>query len=269
MAKEAKRILRHKFTKKALIVLICAAAIIICAVGGVVYAKYIIERNKFATVTSPDFYFESDILTESGGLYYINSMTESVTVTLKNSADDLRISQMDVYYTVTVTGGATLSKESGKLTASPSPASDEITVSGLEEGETYTLEATGYTKNGEEIGFSKTIKIDIEVEESSAKVYKHLDVSGGNYVVLTVWTKNLKGDVTVAFPDGLIPDNTNPGMESAQSSVKSFTDENTLEVYSSHTYRFFKSNSLSVSAEDFNVTLKDGTEVYEATVGTP
>ncbi len=268
MAKEANRILRNKFTKRALVVLICAAALSVSAVGGVVYAKYIIERNKYATVTSPDFYFESDILTESGGLYYINSMTKSVTVTLKNSADDLRVSAKDVYYTVSVTGGATLNKESGTFAAS-ALSSDTVTVSNLEEGKTYTLEATGYTKNGEEIGFSKTLSISIEVEESSAKVYKYLDVSGGNYVVLTVWTKNLAGDVTVAFPTGLIPDNTNPGMENVQLNARSFTDANKLGVYSSHTYRFFKSNSLSVSAENFTVTLNDGTEVYEATVGTP
>ena len=132
--------------------------------------------------------------------------------------------------------------------------------------ETYKVTAVG--KNGFEIELSATFKI---MEDGG--FYKNTDISNGSYVLLTVWTLNMNGDVKIEFPAGLIPDNTDPRMANVHNyvdgqyvayvftDVESFGDTN--KKSSSHVYRFFKTAEFAGST-DFTVTLIDNESQSEA-----
>ena len=83
------------------------------------------------------------------------------------------------------------------------------------------------------------------VAEDEENVYYHVNNLNDEFIILTVWSENLKGDLTVDFPDGLIADATDPVMEKVvgylnDSNLSFFTDNSTFsQEYSSRVYRFF------------------------------
>ena len=84
----------------------------------------------------------------------------------------------------------------------------------------------------------------------------------GEYVLLTVWTEDLCGTVSIDFPDGLIPDATDPRMKevynySGGKYVRGqFEDEvSFVKSFSSHSYRFFKASNFNSC--EFNVAIAD------------
>ena len=240
-----------------LIALAVAVLLTTLAVSGI-YAKYTYQKSSYGTVVAPNFYFESDLLTENGAKYTLNAGTGEITFTMTNSADDLRFSDSDVTYTVTssdgtlsITGG-TFNK-GGKRTVT-------VTLSDLENGKSYTVEAVG------KAGFQKTLSATFTVESEPKTLHMHtqLDSTKQAYVVLTVWTKDLAGTVTVTLPQGLIPDNTDPKMSGFTTATTSFTFD--LVKHSSISYRFFIGTWDKTTP--FGVTLDDGTnpEPYQAKV---
>ena len=79
-------------------------------------------------------------------------------------------------------------------------------------------------------------------------------------MLLTVWTKNLSGTVSITYPDGLIPDATDPAMATGVDfGSKTFSDaSNFVLPYSSHVYRFFKQkpgNNFDIAAFENKVVL--------------
>lgn len=243
------------FSKRTLLTSLAAAVVLTaCAVGGI-YAKYVYDRDRFGLVGTPSFYFQSDLLMAGGARYTLNSGTKSVTFTLTNSADDLRFSDEDISYTVTSDGGS-LSVMEGTLTKKIK-SEDTVTLSGLEDGKTYTVKAIG------KAGFEETLTATFTVQSDAHAVYMHTDTSNPTFVVLTVWTKDLSGTVTVTIPEGLIPDNTDPSMEKFTTETRQFQFR--LEKYSSVSYRFFVGRWDKTT--QFGVTLKnDGTETHTAVV---
>lgn len=261
---------------------ICVSVIILTLLttmlaGGVI-AKYI--KGNLAeshTVYAKEFYFTSNMLSEKGAHYTLNSNIEMLEFDLGNNADLLRYSDDEIEYKVVVDGGALLNIKDNAVKASEIESSltagnvstHEIQLSGLEPGKTYTVTATGTA------GYSKTLSAVFKVLNTDQKIYKHINTENDEYVLLTIWTENLKGNVTVEFPDGLIPDNTDQVMKSVNNyqdgtyAGVSFTDSSNYvsSGYSSHTYRFFRENEKSdLSIADFNVKLND---TVEALPGTP
>ena len=254
---------RHKSRKTAarlsfgqvLIALLVLSAVLSMAAVSSVYAKYLRENEQNATVHTNDFYFESDLLSESGKEYSLNPGTAEISFTLKNFADELRVSDKDITVTLTVTNGATLDPQTVTLTADNKSA--QVVLSGLVDGGTYTVTATG------EAGYQKTLKATFTVLSDPAAAYYHVDDDSNAheaYVLLTVWTGNLQGEVSVTPPAGLIPDNTWQGM----ADVKTGDDiTGNLGEYSSVAYRFFKSDKTQkYTVDDFKVTV-DGNDAHE------
>lgn len=236
------------------IALACLALTTSLLVGNVLYGKYVHGERREVLATSPAFYFESDYLSESGSEYILNVDTGSVSFKLKNHADLLRWSDESLTYTVTLTclttpppaTPATLSVSTGTL-AGGMKSEVEITLTGLQNGCSYAVEAVG------ECGFRRTLRATFTVNQYDPFLGKNL-VDQENFVILTVWTKDLEGTVEITFPDGLIPDNTWPGMDDVLSEPKSFSQA--YGKLNSRTYRFFKSNSSKIfSAEEFDVRL--------------
>lgn len=240
--------------------LIVSAALVIAILLGVggVYAAYRKQSTQYGSVTAPTFYFESDFLTEAGKLYNVSAGTTSVSFTLRNSADDLRVSADDITYTLVSTGG-TLSVSEGTF-AGGVASSATITLSNLESGQEYTVTATA------DAGFVKTLRATFRIESPATNLYMNTDASDASFVLLTVWAEDIFGDVTVAVPAGLIPDNTDPVM----ADVENFEDGTYVGVdfvdatsftssYCSHVYRFFKTADYDGTVP-FAVTMDDGGE---------
>ena len=230
---------------------------------GVVFARYAKQHESAeGVVTSQNMYFRSDYLSEQGEAYTISS--DSVTFRLMNYPDALRVSEIDVKYTITVTGGAyTLSKsnndDNNVLSASGKNYVD-ITLSGLERGKTYTVTAVGTN------GYKTTLSATFTVKAEEKQVFKSVEQTD-YYVLLTVWTQSVTGTATISVPEDLIPDNTDPILRNVTTETENFTDAQSFtQGYSSRTYRFFLKNgdTTSYTAESFTVTI-DGVAAVEKT----
>ena len=236
-----------------------AAVLLLGAVVWGVAAKYTQQSSSDAVIRAREFYFSSDLLVEGGKVYSLNPGTTSVSFTLSRYEDGLRSAEENVAYTVTTTGG-TLDKTKGTIT----DTDVTVTLNGLSDGGEYTVTAVGSA------GYEKTLSATFKVQTTPTGFYKYLDTYDAAYVLLTVWTEDCAGDVTVNFPAGLIPDATDEDLADVQNygggtySAGSVT--HAYKEYESRTYRFFKQDSsASCDVEDFAVTL----ESVLATAKTP
>ena len=246
------------------------AAVLLVVTAGVVFARYVHDNEGGYLVSAKEFYFTSDLLKEETADYVLNSAVDEISFSLGNNEDKLRFSQVDIGYVVTVAtqnGGALPeildSRGEPKLWKG---AVDQTTVTlkGLEQGETYTVTVTG------EGGYEKTLSARFAVSDGDRDLNMHLAPSADDsFVLLTVWSNNVTGDLEVSFPAGLIPDNTDPILEGVQNyslsgyGADSFSDtENFDEAYSSRSYRFFV-DSGSFTANQFTVVLRQGmTQIF-------
>ncbi len=232
---------------------------------GAAVGRYRHQFSSDSSVKALDFYFTSDLL--DGGTHTLAPGSQKVEFTLGNHADDLRCSGVNIAYAVTVTPAENVKVEYGnadqKLNFGANQ-DDTVTLSDLEPG-TYTVKAQGTGSNQEGAdGYQMTLTATIVVPEPELAVYKYLDTTNSEYVLLTVWSQGYQGAVTITSPAGLIPDNTDLVMKDAQTGG-AFTDTASFRDsgYCSHTYRFFGSG---VTAEDFTVTYDGG---QTATVKAP
>ena len=259
---------RFLFRRKYLVIGILAAALLIGVVGGS-SAKYVQDVGNYqGAVRAKEFYFSSDLLVENGTNYVLNPGTESITFELRNFDDALRHSEENVTFTVTASNGAVLSKAEGTL-AGDANSSDTVTLSNLKDGQVYTVTATG------KAGYEKILTATFEVKAPGTNAYKYLETDpSGAFVLLTVWTENLSGDVKICFPAGLIPDATDTALAGIHNykdgNYLANTDESgisqsagSLGVYSSHTYRFFLNTPYAFpTVDNFTVTV-NGTTAEE------
>lgn len=288
---------RGQIPKSWIVAFAIAGILLLSAQCGGLYAKYMQSQERTATVLARDFYFTSDYLRDTEEpmkRYTLNapvsppntSNTTSVTITLNNFADALRASEMDTCYTVSVkdardpTGGdlttvqvkdaqgGVLAGNSGTI---PAGGTAEVTIEGLAAGEKYLVTVTGEGgKDGSQRGYLETLQATFEVAPKDTAVYMHVDDSDpeNNYVILTVWTKNVIGNAVISIPENLIPDNTDPVMATAQTGSGTFTDAVSFQnAYASHSYRFFK----AAGAGDYNTGSFEPVKVgsVAAAAGTP
>lgn len=230
-----------------------AAIVLILAGIGVAVARYLYREESDSPVKAKEFYFTSSLL--DGGTHTFSPGTESVTFTLTNHADALRYSEMPIAYTVTVSPSAEIVGGAGTL-AGGVISDTVVTVSNLQPGISYTVTASA------DGGYHQILSATVVVSEPV--LYKHLDTTNSEYVLLTVWSQGYLGDVTITAPGTVIPDNTDEVMRTAQTGDP-FTDSVSFQSsrYCSHTYRFF---GQGVTAEQFSVIYH---EDQEAQIRTP
>jgi len=263
---------KHSHIRKRTII-ITVLIVLLFTVGGV-FAKYIYNSGGMGLLSAKEFYFTSNLLTENTAKYVLNSQTTEISFALGNNADKLRFSQDDIKYSITVgcKSGDSYPEENIKYADSEQVLSGgsvdttSITLKGLTMGETYTVTATG------KAGYKQTLKAEFTVSDKEENVHMHLDTSNDAFVLLTVWTHNMTGTLTVITPAGLIPDNTDPilrkvyNYSGTEYGAVQFTDNtNFTEAYSSYTYRFFISEDKSYDInKDFNVFIKKNDIEYPA-----
>lgn len=263
---------KHSHIRKRTII-ITVLIVLLFTVGGV-FAKYIYNSGGMGLLSAKEFYFTSNLLTENTAKYVLNSQTTEISFALGNNADKLRFSQDNIKYSITVgcKSGDSYPEENIKYADSEQVLSGgsvdttSITLKGLTMGETYTVTATG------KAGYKQTLKAEFTVSDKEENVHMHLDTSNDAFVLLTVWTHNMTGPLTVITPAGLIPDNTDPilrkvyNYSGTEYGAVQFTDNtNFTEAYSSYTYRFFISEDKSYDInKDFNVFIKKNDIEYPA-----
>ena len=263
---------RHSHIRKRTVIL-SVLLVLLLAVGGV-FAKYVYDSGGMNLLSAKEFYFTSNLLTENTAKYVLNSKTTEISFALGNNADKLRFSQDDIKYSITVgcKSGDSYPEENIKYADSEQVLSGgsvdttSVTLEGLTMGETYTVTATG------KAGYKQTLKAEFTVSDKEENVHMHLDTSNDAFVLLTVWTHNMTGPLTVITPAGLIPDNTDPilrkvyNYSGTEYGAVQFTDNtNFTEAYSSYTYRFFISEDKSYDInKDFNVFIKKNDIEYPA-----
>ncbi|MBP1588226.1 MAG: hypothetical protein ILO53_07510 [Clostridia bacterium] len=261
-------------TGKALIIASLALVVMALVVtGGVLLAKYIrTGGNPVNDVHAHTFYFTSDMLkpVNEDAAYTLNENVTSISFELRNRGDDLRFADTDIEYNVTVEQSgtsATLSAAAGTL-AKNQKSDSTVTLSGLESGKTYVVTAVGTA------GYSQTLKATFTVARAETGVFMNLDKSDPteSFFILTVWTRgSITGDAVIAYPNGLIPDNTDVAMRTWQTNAAQGTDAVSFKDYgnSSYTYRFFLDTGAvfaDVAIEDFAVTVGGEAAVAKAVV---
>ncbi|MBR4061854.1 MAG: hypothetical protein IKK01_02190 [Clostridia bacterium] len=241
-----------------------------------IYAKYTVGENAKGHVSAAEFYFTSDILENTPKTYTLNPGETSISFEVRNYEDILRWADNDITFDIGITNTKTGSLEGvkimvngeeatqGKLTHSNENAtSATVTITGLENGETYTITATGSA------GYVSTLSANIVVKPDENNIYYHVSPDPqGNYILLTVWTENIKGNVSVTFPGGLIPDGSDPVLYKKDIGT-SFTDDQNFkdETYSSHVYRFFApgGNATEYAVGEYAVTINGTTQAQPST----
>lgn len=228
-----------------IILAVCLVAVVLLAwqMPGIV-AKYTQQQNSQALLKAREFYFTSDLLQPGGASYTLNPGTNEIAFQLRNYADGLRYSEVNVSYTVSADGG-TLDTASGILSGTGSSSSKTVTLSGLQPGKSYTVTAVGTG------GYSQTISATFTVAAEGTGIYKNT-LETPTYIQLTVWVENTSGDVVITLPDRLIPDST----DSLLANARNYSDgtyhggnihAGSLAEYESHVYRFFKDEGFTMS----------------------
>ncbi len=211
-----------------------------------IYAKYTTGKKAEGYVSAAEFYFTSDILKETPATYTLNpgkNGETEISFELRNYADALRWSDIPIKYSVSVSpaDGVTVTPSNGEISFGDD-LSAPVTISGLKNGTTYTVTATG------DAGYVSTLSAIIVVKPDENNIYYNVASDHeGHYILLTVWTEKITGTVNITFPDGLIPDGTDPVMYKKDFSEKKVVDEINFKdkTYSSHVYRFFVTGNIN------------------------
>lgn len=129
-------------TQRNVKILIMAVVLLVCTLTiSIVAAKYIAEKSSDGSVRANNFYFTSNLL--DGKKHTLAPGSTSITFTLGNHEDDLRYSEMDIKYEVTVNNGATVKAGTGMGKLAKNDINDaKVTIQNLKPG-TYTVTAVG------------------------------------------------------------------------------------------------------------------------------
>lgn len=242
---------RNDGRRRAIIYVITALVVFSTLAVMGIYAKYTTGKKAEGYVSAAEFYFTSDILKETPATYTLNpgkNGETEISFELRNYADVLRWSDIPIKYSVSVSpaDGVTVTPSNGVISFGDDLFA-RVTISGLKNGTTYTVTATG------DAGYVSTLSAIIVVKPDENNIYYNVAFDHeGHYILLTVWTEKITGTVNITFPDGLIPDGTDPvlaavnNLDNGNYVGKTFSDgANFANAYSSHVYRFFVTGNIN------------------------
>ena len=228
------------------VVLLVAAALV--AVGGIssYAAKYAHQATDGRDLSSPAFYFTSDVLRDDDTAnYQLPVGTTSISFELRNYVDDLRWcdTNIDYEYKVVAPDGTQLASGAGVITRDANKGvAVPISATGLTRPGTYTVTATS-TKP-----FSQQLSAKFTIAAANTDLNVSLaDNNDSATATLTVSTQDYEGNVKVSWPAGVAPDQTqaefdrvSTGDSSGNYSAGSVTV--TAKKFSTYTFRFFKTD---------------------------
>lgn len=210
-------------TKRLLLVIVILSLLLIAGLTGGLIARYATETNDDTSMHSGRFYISSDLLTKSGKAYDApNWSADGITFELYNyeKENPALISDRDITYTVTAPSGWAVSvkdslgntvsmvdgaytlenvgaaKHSVTLTAPPSADAEDVIPISLHTSAPY----------------STTLSAEFTLKGKASPEYKIENFD--TYVLVTLYTNNYSGLVTVNWSADFSPDNTHPLMAS-------------------------------------------------------
>lgn len=222
MQPKGKDIKRKRYSLLASLCLLTALALLLSG-GAVTLARYVMDKQTQGTAVAKPFYFSSDKLAEESPYYQLDSTGGEVQLTfeLRNYIDELRCTDSDFScrYQVFSDTGEELAAGERSFSAnvqkaeSVSVAVDPAYFSG---GREVTVSASTTAPYRESIsgrfGFSKgQNQLQYSVSQQGNAVV--VEISGGS------------GNVSLSWPEGLVPDRSNPLLEGAGPSSTTFQAE--------------------------------------------
>lgn len=182
---------------------------------GMTVASYVQKKYSDTVYTAESFYFESDLLSDNTNpsAYTYEIGKNEILIQLTNNIDDLRYSEVDIKYAVTITdsnGNEVLDKDGNKIS--------EITGTLLKDSINSNVVSFSNLNSGVYIVTAKAIKPYTKVlqanfvitEKNNEIIYQVNDSINSPVVQLTVMSKDYNGNIKINWPEGVAPDSTNP-----------------------------------------------------------
>lgn len=222
-------------------------------------AKYISNRHENFLYEAKSFYFESDLLSDSTEQksYSYQRGIDSIRLNLSNNADELRYSEVNIEYKVSITdlSGNNITDKNGNVVS---------TVEGtLKKGEinTTTIEfnnlSTGaYIVTAETLKpYKKLIQANfILTEADNAISYEVSDAIDSPILNLIINTKDYAGNIKISWPKGVAPDNTDSYFKNVNTGYSKSNITIRFESNSEYIFNFFKEDpSSAFDSTDFTV----------------
>lgn len=211
------------------------------------YSKYVDEKKQETVYRGTDFYLESSMLQNSitVPIYTYEKGINTITVDLNNYIDELRFSEVSINYEVSITdtnGNAVTDKndkpimeKTGTL-SKLSKKTENITFDNLKSG-TYVVTAKSLGP------YSKTIKANFIITENDNSIeYTVNDSVDSNILQLTVSTKDYNGNIKISWPEGLLPNSTDPKLAGINTGSSAGNVIISFNANSEYTFQFFKNN---------------------------
>lgn len=232
-----------------------ALALLLSTVGATL-AKYIRKDKGNGAAAAAPFYFTSDKLSEDNPYYQINEPgsggTVEISFTLSNFVDQLRCSTETIEYTCRAVSGTDISAESIANTESSGTLSGSFQSSPV----VLNLQKSDFGSEGvvtvivqSASPYEKTISAQFGFDAQQYGLQWQV-TEKGNAVVLELVGGD-GSDVTVAWPDGLVPDLSNDVFQGAAVGSATFTAQPGV----CYALTFLKANPADTFTKDsFTVT---------------
>lgn len=228
---------------------------------GVTLAQYIGGDHNEDVFQTGSFYFESTVLKEEDPpIYEYEKGVDSISIDLNNFVDELRNSELNIDYTVSLTdsngntmtdvNGNTIDDKTGVL-----PKDRRYT----ENIEFKNLKSGTYTVTANAIGpFRKTLKANFVITQRDDEIkYSVSDIIGSAILQLTISTQDYSGDVQINWPEGVSPDSSESKFQNVNSGFSQGNSVVHFEANSEYTFNFFKKSPKDVfKTENFSIEKK-------------
>lgn len=233
-----------KISNKFNIILLVVLTIVLV---GTTVAKFIFEENFETAYKANNFYFNSDLLSvpEENLEYVYPRGLDEISFSLINYDDSLRISEINYDYIVNLEkDNEIIDTKTGTLLKNQM-SSETIKFDGLSVGE-YLVTAKV------ESPYKKILTAKFSLLEEDENIEYVVNTSEETYIVeVKVTTKEYNGNISITYPEGVVPDNTDVKIENGASSN---TIKSVFEKDSSYTFVFLKNDKTDIYAkEDFSV----------------
>lgn len=180
-----------------------AVTLLLCVIPTL--AKYLSKKGSQSELTSQNFYFSSNFLkSDEEPTYEIYGNT--VTFSVRNYIDSLRVNDTKIDFTVSAEGG-TVDKTRGSLVGSVSPSENVILTCDFGLDELQKVIPVSVTGTGK---FTQTLKAKFVFIKPDSLTYKIEDQETQDYAELYIYTGNTAQTVEITWNNAqLFIDETN------------------------------------------------------------
>ena len=223
------------------------------------FAKYNSNENKDFLYEASSFYFTSNALNNNSSVtvYTLATGTDYIEFNVANNEDNLRYSEVDIDYEVTITdinGNNVVDKNNNGINkingilAKNAINSNTHRFSNLLDG-AYIVTATSLSP------YSKTVRANFIINNSNRGLgYSITDAVNSPILQLIISTNDYSGNVNILWPRGITPDNTIPVFSFSRTGFNSSNITIAVEKNGEYIYQFFKQNPSNVyRASDFTI----------------